>query len=148
MSDDSAPFVFLGGTSTGPDWRKDLIGLLNVNYFNPLVEEWTEEDAKKENEAKANATMQAYCITPHAIGSYSVAELTSAAILNGERAVVLFMDTEDNQFDEHQQKSNEQIKALVAKHEGKVVDSLEEMAKYINDTMGSVSKLSEWTRPE
>ncbi len=148
MSDDKAPFVFLGGTSTGYDWRKDLIGLLNVNFFNPLVDDWTEEDAKKENIAKGEATMQAYCITPHAIGSYSVAELTASAILNGERTVVLFMDTEDAQFDEHQKKSNTQIKALVEKHSGKVVDDLEEMAKYINDTMGSVSKLSEWARPE
>lgn len=33
--------VFLGGTCNGSKWREELIPLLQVGYFNPVVDEWT-----------------------------------------------------------------------------------------------------------
>ena len=42
--------IFLGGTCSNSTWRKDLIPLLkenNIDYFNPMKENWTEEMAKK-----------------------------------------------------------------------------------------------------
>ena len=35
--------VFLGGTCTGHNWREQIIPKLHCDYFNPLVENWTEE---------------------------------------------------------------------------------------------------------
>lgn len=35
--------VFLGGTCNESAWREELIQMLNVDYFNPVVDDWTEE---------------------------------------------------------------------------------------------------------
>ena len=35
--------VFLGGTCNGSKWRNELIPSLNVDYFDPVVEDWNEE---------------------------------------------------------------------------------------------------------
>ena len=42
--------VFLGGTCNDSKWRDKLIELLkpSVPYFNPVVDEWGEEDRLKE----------------------------------------------------------------------------------------------------
>lgn len=40
--------VFLGGTVNGSDWRDKLIKILDIDYFNPVVDDWTEDDYKEE----------------------------------------------------------------------------------------------------
>ena len=35
--------VFLGGTCNNSKWRDKLIPMLNIDYFNPVVDDWTEE---------------------------------------------------------------------------------------------------------
>jgi len=40
--------VFLGGTCNGSKWRDILIPRLKISYFNPVVDNWTEEDYQKE----------------------------------------------------------------------------------------------------
>ena len=32
--------VFLGGTCNESKWRDDLIKLLKIDYFNPVVKDW------------------------------------------------------------------------------------------------------------
>ena len=39
--------IFLGGTCNGTTWRDELIKGLTVDYFNPVVEDWTEEALDK-----------------------------------------------------------------------------------------------------
>lgn len=40
--------VFLGGTCNNSTWRDKLIPLLTVDYFNPIVNEWTKECLEKQ----------------------------------------------------------------------------------------------------
>ena len=35
--------IFLGGTCAETTWRDELIEQLEVDYFNPVVKNWTEE---------------------------------------------------------------------------------------------------------
>ena len=35
--------VFLGGTCNNSTWRDRLIPMLDVDYFNPVVKDWTPE---------------------------------------------------------------------------------------------------------
>ena len=35
--------VFLGGTCAGSTWRDELIPQLKIDYFNPVVADWTPE---------------------------------------------------------------------------------------------------------
>ena len=44
--------VFLGGTCAESKWREKLIPLLKCEYFNPVVEDWTPECQKIEEEQK------------------------------------------------------------------------------------------------
>jgi hypothetical protein len=67
--------VFLGGTCNGSLWRNRLIPMLNISYFNPVVEDWTEDCKKKELEERKNSEFNLYVLTPLMTGVYSVAEL-------------------------------------------------------------------------
>ena len=40
--------VFLGGTCAETVWREKLISMLKIDYFNPVVPDWTEECMKQE----------------------------------------------------------------------------------------------------
>lgn len=124
--------VFLGGTCAGPDYRTQLIPLLTVPYFNPVVADWKPEDAVREDRAKAEASANVFVITPAAIGMYSVAELTELAIESEKPLFVMFMEVEGFTWNEHQIKSNAQIKKLLAKYNALVFEDLVQMANTIN----------------
>lgn len=124
--------VFLGGTCAGPDYRELLIPLLTVPYFNPVVADWKPEDAAREERAKEEALANVFVITPAAIGMYSVAELTELAIESDKPLYVMFMEVEGYQWNEHQVKSNAQIKRLLGKYNALIFEDLELMAKAIN----------------
>ena len=40
--------VFLGGTCNESTWRDGLIEILEIDYFNPVVDDWTEECYREE----------------------------------------------------------------------------------------------------
>ena len=40
--------VFLGGTCNNSTWRDTLIPLLKIDYFNPVVDDWTPECQEQE----------------------------------------------------------------------------------------------------
>ena len=40
--------VFLGGTCNESTWRDKLIKMLEIDYFNPVVDDWTEECYQEE----------------------------------------------------------------------------------------------------
>ena len=52
--------VFLGGTCNGSKWRKDLINLLKIDYFDPVVDNWTPECQKEENRQRAICDFNLY----------------------------------------------------------------------------------------
>lgn len=78
--------IFLGGTCpewNGIQWRNELIPELeknNINYFNPIVEDWTPECIEIENiEKNEKCDCELYILTPAMQGVYSVAEIINAA---------------------------------------------------------------------
>ncbi|WDS62028.1 hypothetical protein [Pseudomonas phage D6] len=124
--------VFLGGTCAGPDYREQLIPLLTVPYFNPVVKDWKPEDAAKEDIAKQSASINVFVITPAAVGMYSIAELTELAIQSEKPLFVMFMEVEGYTWNEHQQKSNDQIKKLLSRYKAFIFEDLAKMANVIN----------------
>jgi hypothetical protein len=74
--------IFLGGTCAGTNWRDELIALLkncNVEWFNPIVEDWTPEcQANEENEKNNKCNVHLYVITPEMQGVYSIAEIVNS----------------------------------------------------------------------
>lgn len=72
--------VFLGGTCAESTWREELIPKLKVDYFNPVVEDWTEEcqeNERREKEYECNVHL--YVITKEMKGVFSIAEVIDSA---------------------------------------------------------------------
>lgn len=67
--------VFLGGTCNGSTWREQLIEQLEVDCFNPVVDDWNEEAQQRELHERETCDFVLYCITPKMTGVYSVAEV-------------------------------------------------------------------------
>ena len=94
--------VFLGGTCNESTWRDELIPLLKVDYFNPVVDDWNEEAQKREIYERENDDIIAYCITPKMTGVYSIAEVVDDSNKRPEKVVlcVLIKDGEYEFTDE------------------------------------------------
>ena len=57
--------VFLGGTCNNSTWRDKLIQQLEIDYFNPVVSDWTEEAYKRELKERETCDFVLYVITPN-----------------------------------------------------------------------------------
>ena len=74
--------IFLGGTCAETTWRDELIEGLkqyDVEWFNPVVKDWTPEcQAIEEDEKNNKCNVHLYVITPEMIGVYSIAEIINS----------------------------------------------------------------------
>lgn len=105
---------FLGGTCADTKWRDELIPLLtkfSIDYFNPVVKNWTPEcQAIEENEKNNKCNVHLYVITPEMQGVYSIAEIINScwqAIVYGttvEKVYFYILDP-DHKFSKGQLKS-------------------------------------------
>lgn len=66
--------VFLGGTCANSKWRDKLIPRLNIDYFNPVVKNWTTECMKEEIKQRETCDYVLYVLT-RAYSTYSIAEV-------------------------------------------------------------------------
>ena len=67
--------VFLGGTLGDSTWRKKLIPRLEIDYFDPVVGDWTPECQEEEIKQRQNCEFVLYVISPYMQGVYSIAEV-------------------------------------------------------------------------
>lgn len=71
--------IFLGGTCNDSTWRDELINLLQVDYFNPVVDDWTPGCQTVEMDEKENkCNIHLYVITNDMIGVFSIAEVVDS----------------------------------------------------------------------
>lgn len=105
--------VFLGGTCNGTVWRDKLISRLNelsVDYFNPVVNNWTEECQLEETRQKESICgTHLYYITSAMSGVFSIAEAVDSA--HCEKDTIFVINPEG--FDEHQLKSLKAVGKLI-----------------------------------
>lgn len=75
--------IFLGGACTS-NWRDKLIPALDyyeINYFNPVIKNWTPESASIEEEEKnENCDIHLYYFDSTMTGMYSMAEMMKSCI--------------------------------------------------------------------
>ena len=130
--------VFLGGTCNDSKWRDDLIEMLEIDYFNPVVEDWTPECMKEEEKQRKNCDFCLYVLTPKMTGVYSVAEVVDDSNKRPEKTIFCILEEDDkDKFDEHQMKSMGQVLKMVEENGGKAVKSLKSIATYLN-TKGKI----------
>lgn len=112
---------FLGGTCAETTWRNELMPLLDdkgIEYFNPVVEDWTEDcQAIEEDEKNNKCNVHMYCITPEMQGVYSIAEIIHSAHLANTYGTsvdkVVFVVLKDERWSKGQIKSLNATMTLV-----------------------------------
>jgi len=126
--------VFLGGTCNESTWRDILIPMLDIDYFNPVVDDWTEECQEIEIQERKNCDFCLFLITPKMTGVYSIAEVIDDSNKKPNGTIFCFIDKdEDSTFSEGQIKSLNMVGKMVETNGGKFFRSLEDTAEYLNN---------------
>ena len=98
--------IFLGGTCNDDPWREEFIDnwnklkktndfkdLINdIELFNPVVDDWNEVAAARENEVKNNTFVNLFVITPRMTGVYSIAEAVECCHKPGTKTIFVTYD--------------------------------------------------------
>ena len=128
--------VFLGGTCNESTWRDELEPLLEVDYFNPVVDDWDDDAFEKELQEKNSSDIRLYHITPKMTGVYSIAEAVNDSFNEDVMTVFSYQTTDgDESFDEGQLKSLQKTGELIDANGGIVIEeaSMEDVATVLNE---------------
>ena len=108
--------VFLGGTCNETTWRDELSKMLKVDFFNPIVSDWTSEcQAMEEDEKAVSCNVHLYVITSAMIGTFSIAEAVESSMTAGKQTI--FHVIPDG-FNKGQLKSLDAVSKMIRKHGG------------------------------
>jgi len=127
--------VFLGGTYNNSTWRDEIIRYfndLNVNYFNPVVDDWNEEAQKNELRERETCDFCLYTITPKMTGVYSIAEVVDDSNKRPKKTIFVILEKdEDKSFSNQEMRSLQAVAGLVKRNGAKVFYDLKSAAKTI-----------------
>ena len=134
--------VFLGGTCNESTWRNKLIPLLEekgIEYYNPVVEDWTPEHQQEEYRQKEICDVHLYLITKKMKGVFSIAEAV-ASCQDASKLILFVFANFDGEFDEGERKSLNAVGNLIVKlggayHTG--INTIEELALSISTVVNS-----------
>ena len=124
--------IFLGGTCNNSTWRDMLMRMMQLDVFNPVVEDWTPECQKIEQDEKENkCNVHFYCITKEMTGVFSIAEVIDS-VHNKKVRTILHVIPEG--FEKFQVKSLQAVVDLVNLRGGIAYmdNELERSAKVLN----------------
>jgi len=124
--------VFLGGTCNGSDWRVNLISLLepaNIDYFNPVVDDWTEEHYERELQERKTCDYVLYVITSRMTGVYSIAEVVDDSNKRPEATILMI---QEDGFDTGKLKSLNAVKKMIVSNGSFVCSQFSDIIDYIN----------------
>lgn len=126
--------VFLGGTCNESTWRACIIPLLAIEYFDPVVEDWTEECLAREIEERQNCDFCLYTITPKMIGVYTIAEVVDDSNKRPSKTILVTLQNSIDglEFSTTQWKHLGRVAEMVKSNGGQVFDNLEDAAQYMN----------------
>ena len=125
--------VFLAGTCNESTWRDELLKKLKIDYFNPVVDDWTEECYKEELRQREICDYCLYVITPRMTGVYSIAEVIDDSNKRPEKTIFCFLSNDDSKrFVNGQIKSLDKVGIMVENNGGKYFKSLDEVAEFLN----------------
>ena len=127
--------VFLGGTCNESTWRNRMMIYLHddgLNYFNPVVPDWTEACMEQEILERGACDFCLYTITPKMTGVYSIAEVVDDSNKRpGKTVLVLLREDGDLKFPQGQWKSLGAVAKMVIRNGGQVFDNLKSASVYM-----------------
>ncbi len=123
--------VFLGGTCNRSVWRNILISKLEIDYFNPVVDDWTEDCYQEELRQRELCDVCLYVITSNMTRSYSIAEVVDDSNKRPNKTIFMFLK---EGFDKGQIKSLNKVGDMVLLNGGTWINGgLNEVARYLNE---------------
>jgi hypothetical protein len=126
--------VFLGGTCNDSRWREVLIPKLKIDFFNPVVEDWTEECYQEELKQREECDFCLYIITPKMIGTYSIAEVVDDSNKRPEKTIFCYIAREDEfSFKPEGLKSLSKVGQMVQDNGGIWLPNTDEVAEFLNN---------------
>jgi len=125
--------VFLGGTCNKTTWRDKIISLIGIDYFNPVVDDWTEDCMEIELQERQKCDFCLYAITPKMTGVYSIAEAVDDSNKRPEKTIFVLLNNEECAFSYGQWKSLRAVAKMVENNGGSVFYNLIDAAEYMNN---------------
>jgi hypothetical protein len=125
--------IFLGGTCNGSTWREQLIPMLKIDYFNPVVPDWTPECQAQEIKERETCDYCLYVITPLMTGVYSIAEVIDDSNKRPSKTLFCILEKDgDATFSKAQYKSLIQTQKMALNNGAVCFWSLEGIATFVN----------------
>lgn len=125
--------VFLGGTCNNSKWRDKLIPKLNIRYFDPVVDDWTEECKVREIRERQECDFCLYTITPLMTGVYSIFEVADDSNKRPHKTVFCLLEEDEGKtFTKQQLNSLKEVANGVIRNGGKAFFNLDDVAAYLN----------------
>ena len=125
--------VFLGGTCNDSKWRNRLIPELKIDYFNPVVSDWTKAAQQEEIKQRKECDVCLYTITSKMTGVYSIAEVVDDSNKRPSKTILIVLrDDGSDKFTDGQWRSLMMVAEMVSENGGKVFDDLKTAAIHIN----------------
>ncbi len=104
-----------------------------VDYFDPVVDDWTPECMDEEIRQRKTCDYVLYVITPKMTGVYSIAEAVDDSNKRPEKTLLAILEKDNGEeFPKAQNKSLGQVKKMVEENGCKVFDSLKKIADFLN----------------
>ncbi len=131
--------VFLGGTTSDTTWRDEIIPKLEIDYFNPIVDDWIEECIAIENDEKENKCgVHLYVITPKMEGVYSIAEAVESSFNKNKVTVFCILEKDKrDKFNEGELKSLDAVEQILVRNGAVICNNINHVIEYLN----SITKL-------
>lgn len=121
--------VYLGGTWNGDRWRDKLIPLLDIDYFNPIVEDWNKECRAEEIKQRETCDYLLYVITSQMKGMYSIAEVVDDSNKRPEKTLICILGP----FDIDVALSFKSVCEMVKDNGGTyIIGGLQQVADFLN----------------
>lgn len=132
--------VFLDGTSNNSIWRFYLKSLLDIDYFDPETDSYSEDELRQ----PAACDFYLYVITPLTENVPSMDDIINNINKRSEKTVFCFLPIDYKnaknecgvltvEFEYKQIKCLQQVGNIVEKNGGKFCKTLEEVANYLNN---------------
>lgn len=125
--------VFLGGTTNDSTWREELIAQLQIDYYNPVVPDWTPECQAEERRQRELCDFCLYTITPLMTGVYSIAEAVDDSNKHPGKTLLCVTAVDGGKmFTPGQRRSLDAVANLILRNGSRVFWTLRGCAYYLN----------------